>query len=244
MNDQDKIEQEMQEASTETPAFLGCPQHMPTKLPSGFDGVEPGEKSKIEASIKRMREKLSKIADIALAADAKCVNIEKLGVRYLECSKALCEIRMMCGRDLAEKAGIAAGTYYSPSWLGDLAKELGEKRQSEIQRVECRLFKTKHNTRCHGTYIYDRICINDAHIRATLHPDNGGLEQHAMIWIGDSQRCFCYCTFNTTSAVKCDYVVRGMLAGIAKRLVYHHKNLIKLKAKWAAAKAAKKGGAK
>ena len=39
MNDQD----EMFEAATETPAFLGCPAHMPAKLPGGFDGVEPVE---------------------------------------------------------------------------------------------------------------------------------------------------------------------------------------------------------
>ena len=44
MNDQDIIsEDERHEAATETPAFLGCPQHMPTHLPSGFDGVEPGD---------------------------------------------------------------------------------------------------------------------------------------------------------------------------------------------------------
>ena len=115
----------------------------------------------------------------------------------------------------------------------------GTEPAPEMKRGEGRLFKNKHNSSCHGTYIYDRICINDAHIRATLHPDNGGLKQHATIWIGDSQMCFCYCTFNTTSPVKCDYVVRGMLAGIAKRLVYHHKNLIKRKAKWAAAKEGK-----
>ena len=42
MNDQD----EMFEAATELPAFLGCPQHMPTKLPGGFDGVNPGEEAK------------------------------------------------------------------------------------------------------------------------------------------------------------------------------------------------------
>ena len=33
----------MFEAATETPAFLGCPQHMPKTLPGGFDGTEPGE---------------------------------------------------------------------------------------------------------------------------------------------------------------------------------------------------------
>ena len=44
MNDQDQInEDERQEAATETPAFLGCPAHMPKQLPSGFDGTESGE---------------------------------------------------------------------------------------------------------------------------------------------------------------------------------------------------------
>ena len=156
MREQDEVEQERHEAATEEPATVQ--QHMPTKLPSGFDGVEPAPRTKanIEASIKRMREKLSKIADIALAADAKCVNIEKLGVRYLECSKALCEIRIMCGRDIAEKAGIAAGTYYSPSWLGDLAKELGEKSQSEIQREVARQKRKIHWT-CYPTKV--DLCV-------------------------------------------------------------------------------------
>ena len=56
MNDQD----EMFERATETPAFLGCPQHMPKKLPSGFDGVEPGEKvndnpSRLENLLKKVQ---------------------------------------------------------------------------------------------------------------------------------------------------------------------------------------------
>lgn len=40
MSDQD----EMFEAATETPVSLGCPQHMPKKLPGGFDGTEPAKK--------------------------------------------------------------------------------------------------------------------------------------------------------------------------------------------------------
>lgn len=39
MNNQD----EMFEMATETPAFLGCQQRMPTHLPGDFDGVEAGE---------------------------------------------------------------------------------------------------------------------------------------------------------------------------------------------------------
>lgn len=123
----------------------------------------------------------------------------------------------------------------------------GEATPTVMKHSKERLFKHKHVTSCHGTYVYDRVLINDAHIRATLHPDNGGLEQHATIWIGEGLKCFCYCTFNTCSTAKCDYVVRGMLAGIAKRLVYHHKNLIKRRAKLAAAEKQieqKEGGAK
>lgn len=40
MKDQD----EMFEAATELPAYMGCPSLMPLQLPSGFDGVEPGER--------------------------------------------------------------------------------------------------------------------------------------------------------------------------------------------------------
>ena len=42
MNDQD----EMFEAATELPAVMGCPSLGPKTLPSGFDGVEPGEDKK------------------------------------------------------------------------------------------------------------------------------------------------------------------------------------------------------
>ena len=104
MKDQD----EMFEAATETPAFLGCPQHMPTQLPRGFDGVEPASpsddaKSKVEAIVLRQLEVLNKIVDIALAADAKaCKQETKLGSKYLECSKAICSIRELCGPYLAK----------------------------------------------------------------------------------------------------------------------------------------------
>ena len=68
MNDQDQInEEERQEAATETPAFLGCPQHMPTHLPGGFDGVEPAPKkrSDLEKMNDLLRNRLRKISDVA-----------------------------------------------------------------------------------------------------------------------------------------------------------------------------------
>ena len=46
MNDQD----EMFEAATETPAFLGCPQHMPKQLPGGFDGTAPSPEERAAQS--------------------------------------------------------------------------------------------------------------------------------------------------------------------------------------------------
>ena len=104
MNDQD----EMFEVETETPSFIVCPKHMPTHLPGGFDGVEPASpsdeaKSKVEAIVLRQLEVLNKIVDIALAADAKaCKQETKLGSKYLECSKAICAIRELCGPYLAK----------------------------------------------------------------------------------------------------------------------------------------------
>ena len=150
----------MFEAATETPAFLGCPQHMPKQLPSGFDGVEPAPsdeaKKTLADGVERMRDKLSKIADIALATDEKCVNIEKIGKRWMECSKAICEIRKICGPDLIEKAVFSTGMYYTPGWLANLAKEVAArqkpidptahemKTQSEIQREEARQKRKIH----------------------------------------------------------------------------------------------------
>ena len=57
----------MFEAATETPAFLGCPQHMPKTLPSGFDGVEPAQKKRgdLEKMNDLLRNRLRKIRDIA-----------------------------------------------------------------------------------------------------------------------------------------------------------------------------------
>ena len=104
MNDQD----EMFEAATELPAFLGCPSLGPKTLPSGFYGVEPASpsdeaKSNVEAIVLRQLEVLNKIVDIALAADAKaCKQETKLGSKYLECSNAICAISELCGPYLAK----------------------------------------------------------------------------------------------------------------------------------------------
>ena len=60
-------------------------------------------KSKVEAIVLRQLEVLNKIVDIALAADAKaCKQETKLGSKYLECSKAICAIRELCGPYLAK----------------------------------------------------------------------------------------------------------------------------------------------
>ena len=52
MQDQDIInEEERLEAATEEPTTLGCPSLVPKVLPSGFDGVEPGEDVKDKGRI-------------------------------------------------------------------------------------------------------------------------------------------------------------------------------------------------
>ena len=221
MNDQD----EMFERGTETPAFLGCPQHMPTHLPGGFDGVEPEQKkrSDLEKMNNLLRNRLRKISDIA---DKAVMGIRTDEGHNIALLGACTEIRQLVD-------------FYKPS-----DKPLDPSAPEMKPQHKGKLFKSKHTSSCRGTYIYDRVVINGAHLRADLHYDNGGLEQHGSVYVDDRPGAFCFVTFNTSGATKCDYAMRGLLAGIAKRLVYHHKNLIKRKAKWADAKAAKKGGAK
>lgn len=56
MQDQDIInEEERHESATEEPTTPGCPQHMPTHLPSGFDGVEPGQDTKNKTVMKSIK---------------------------------------------------------------------------------------------------------------------------------------------------------------------------------------------
>ena len=94
MNDQD----EMFERATETPAVLGCPQHMPTHLPCGFDGVEPAPKKRSDLEkmndllLERLR-RIRRISDDAImdvrtdeehnkAFLAACTEIRKLVYFY------------------------------------------------------------------------------------------------------------------------------------------------------------------
>lgn len=60
-------EEEIQEAATELPAFLGCPQHMPTRSPGGFDGTEPApnKRSEVEKLNEILFERLGEIAKFA-----------------------------------------------------------------------------------------------------------------------------------------------------------------------------------
>ena len=215
-------EEEIQEAATELPALLGCPQHMPTHLPGGFDGTEPAPKKRSE--VEKLNEMLfERLGEIVRKCCAMRVECDPEHVDYdpaetnLKLFGAFSELRQMCD-------------FYKPR------EKPVDPTAQEMERGKGRLFKYKHTSSCRGTYIYDRVVINGAHLHADLHFDNGGLEQHGSVYVGDSPRAFCFVTFNTSGATKCDYAMRGLLAGIAKRLVYHHKNLIKRKAKWAAAK--------
>lgn len=122
MNDQD----EMFEAATETPAFLGCPAHMPKTLPSGFDGTEPvgahgGEGvppspdvealkkqgSKLKACNDRLYAKMVRIAELANECVLRTTHAEyapgQYGQDYREFGKTMCEIRELVGPGLAER---------------------------------------------------------------------------------------------------------------------------------------------
>lgn len=94
MNDQDQInEEERQEAATETPAyaeatadkpaFLGCPQHMPTHLPGGFDGTEPGEKSKYEVEVEELKKRGAKLKACNDRSKARLTEILSIAERVL-----------------------------------------------------------------------------------------------------------------------------------------------------------------
>ena len=136
MQDQDIIsEEEKHEAATEAPVGEvkvegeGEQRNVPlAHFPSGADGTEQAKpvsedaRQKLEQAVIRQLQKLSQIADLALAAEAKSNSKHvKLGSKYLENSKALCAIRDIVGTGITERA---AGTYYTPGWLCELAKEI------------------------------------------------------------------------------------------------------------------------
>ena len=106
MKDQDEI----YEAATEEPVTVGCPSLGMKTLPGGFDGVESGQdarstgKAKLEKSYLSMRERLEKITDLALAADAKCGTCDKVGQNWMTCSKAIAEIRKLVKESIADAA--------------------------------------------------------------------------------------------------------------------------------------------
>ena len=127
MNDKDQInEEERQEAATETPAFLGCPQHMPVKLPGGFDGAEPGEKSKSEVEVEELKKRCEKLKASNDRSYAKMVRIAELanecvlktthseyapgqyGQDYRTFGKVMCEIRGLVGPGVLERLAALA----------------------------------------------------------------------------------------------------------------------------------------
>ena len=231
MNDQDQITEDgRHEAAAEEPINGAAGVRALPHFPSGADGTEPAPKKRSEVEklneilFERLGEIVKKCRAMRVECDPEHVDYDAAETN-IKLFGAFSELRQMCD-------------FYKPR------EKPVDPTAPEMERGKGRLFKSKHTSSCRGTYIYDRVVINGAHLHADLHFDNGGLEQHGSVYVGDSPRAFCFVTFNTSGATKCDYAMRGLLAGIAKRLVYHHKNLIKRRAKWAAAKAAKKGGAK
>ena len=224
MNDQDQItEDERHEAAAEELINGAAGVRALPHFPSGADGTDPAPKKRSEVEklneilFERLGEIVKKCCAMRVECDPEHVDYDAAETN-LKLFGAFSELRQMCD-------------FYKPR-----EKPIDPTAQ-EMKRGKGRLFKSKHTSSCRGTYIYDLVVINGAHLRADLHYDNGGLEQHGSVYVDDSPRAFCSVTFNTSGATKCDYAMRGLLAGIAKRLVYHHENLIKRKAKWAAASA-------
>ena len=135
-------EEERHEAATEEAATVGCPSLGLPKLPGGFDGTEPAPvseeaKAKLEQSVIRMRQKLTKIADLALAAEAKSENADvKLGSKYLENARAIAEIRRICKQSFAEEivldyewlARIMTSDHFEPECLAKAIEAEASKR--------------------------------------------------------------------------------------------------------------------
>ena len=124
LNDSTVSEEERHEAATEAPIGESKSVENSTVNLNLKPQAKVSEETrqKVEQAVIRQRQKLTQIADIALAAEAKTNNANvNLGSKFLENSKALCANRDVVGPGLTERA---AGTYYTPGWLADLAKEI------------------------------------------------------------------------------------------------------------------------
>ena len=160
MNDQDQInEEERQEAATETPALLGCPQHMPTHLPGGFDGVEPVKKSKSEVEVEELKKRGAKLKACNDRSYAKMVRIAELakecvlktthseyapgqyGQDYRTFGKVMCEIRGLVGPGVLERLAALAP---KDKPLDQTAPEMKAAKQKEYFR--------KHFSFCDGLF--------------------------------------------------------------------------------------------
>ena len=141
-------EEEIQEAATETPAFLGCPQHMPTHLPGGFDGVEPAQKKRSEVEklneilFERLGEIVKKCCAMRVECDPEHVDYDAAETN-IKLFGAFSELRQMCD-------------FYKPREkpIDPTAPEM--KTQSEIQREEARQKRKIHWT-CYPTKV--DICV-------------------------------------------------------------------------------------
>lgn len=97
MNDQD----EMFECAPETPAFLGCPQHMPTHILGGFDGVEPVPKKRSEVEklneiiFERLGEIVKKCCAMRVECDPEHVDYDAAETN-IKLFGAFSELRQMC----------------------------------------------------------------------------------------------------------------------------------------------------
>ena len=152
MSNQNISEEERHEAATEEAATVWCPSLGIPKLPGGFDGTEPAgsqgggavpaahvseeKKKKLEDSYLSMRGRLEKIADLALAADAKCGVSGRIGENWMTCSKTIAEIRRLCKQSFVEEivldyewlAQIMTSDHFEPECLAKAIEAEAAKR--------------------------------------------------------------------------------------------------------------------
>ena len=101
--------------------------------------VSEEAKKELEDSYLAMRGRLDKIADLALAADAKCGVSGRIVENWRTCSKAIAEIRRICKQSFAEEfvpdyewlARIVTGDHFEPECLAKAIEAEASKRLIE-----------------------------------------------------------------------------------------------------------------
>lgn len=167
------------------------------------------QQEKVEKSLLNMRAKLDRIADLALAADAKCGTCDKIGQNWMTCSKALCEIRDLCGPSILEKARgeSAAEEIFSTLGMAELPAKVipHDEPAAEVPRTEEEKQKQReieHFSFCNGVFPIHTVrtpsgsmgkCEINGRKFSFSSVDASGPDDHACtvrIWDGGNQIAF------------------------------------------------------